>query len=112
MMNRYPPLPPSGPYPVDALQLHVSELEDVVKRKTIALKTSNHRRERAEETATAETAQARVAAELAKNALEEAGRKGSSLGERVQDAETRVRALRKIVAMPMTCLELIVFVAS
>lgn len=84
---------PTGPLSVDDLQLRVTGLEDVVKRKTIALKTSNQRRERVEETAKAETAQARGTAELARSALEEAGRKGSSLKERAQYAETRVRAL-------------------
>lgn len=70
----------------------MSELEDFVKRKSAALKTSNHRREKAEETVKVETAQARVAAELARSALEDSARKGFSLRERAQDAETRVRA--------------------
>lgn len=91
-----------GPYPVDELRLSVSELEDVVKRKTVALKASSQRRERVEETAKAETAQARVAAELARSALEEAGRKGSSLRERAKDAETQVRAAWKLVEMGVT----------
>lgn len=74
--------------------MRLSELEDVVKRKSAALKTSNNRRERAEETAKAETEQAQVAAELARNTLEDARRKGFLLKERAQDAEILVRASR------------------
>ena len=77
--------------PVDELQLRVSELEGVVKRKNAALMASHHRRERAEETAQAERAQAQVAAEIARSAQEDLRRKGSALRERAQDAETRVR---------------------
>eukprot|EP00903_Cladosiphon_okamuranus_P011439 g10777.t1 len=79
----------------DELHLHVSELEDVIKRKTVALKTSNHRRERAEERVKTETAQARIGAELARSVLEEAGRKSSALRERAEDAETRVESLER-----------------
>lgn len=92
------PLPPPARHPVDALELRASKLEDVVRRKTVALKTSNQRQEGAEEAARAEMVQARGAAELARSALEEAGRKGSALRERAQDAEARVRAFWKVVA--------------
>lgn len=92
---------------VDALQLRVAELEDVVKRKNIALKASNHRRERVQETAKVETTQARLAAELVRSALDEAGRKGSSLRERAQDAEARVRAHDKVAAYGVTFSELV-----
>ena len=74
----------------DALQLRVSELEDAVKRKGNALKTAIQRRERTEETATADRAQAWGAAKVARVAQEEERRRGASLQERARDAETRV----------------------
>ncbi|CAM9572880.1 unnamed protein product, partial [Scytosiphon promiscuus] len=77
----------------DALQLRVSELEGSVKRKVNALKTAGQRRERAEENAASEAVQARESARLARATLDEAGRKGQAYGEKLKDAETRLKAL-------------------
>ncbi|CAM9152937.1 unnamed protein product, partial [Ectocarpus sp. 8 AP-2014] len=74
-------------------QLRVSDLEETVKRKANALKNANRRREQAQEAATSETAQAWRAAQLARGALEEAGRKRDSFREHARDAEARVKGL-------------------
>jgi len=84
------PYPNPGLQSPDAIQLRVAELEDAVKRKGNALKTAIRRRERTEETATAERAQAWGAAKLARVAQEEERRRGASLEERARDAETQV----------------------
>lgn len=78
------------------LQLRVSELEGNVKRKINALKTASQRRERAEENAASEAAQAREAAQLARTTLEEAGRKNRAYRESIKDAQTRVRLMRVV----------------
>ncbi|CAM9157367.1 unnamed protein product [Ectocarpus sp. 12 AP-2014] len=77
----------------DALQLRVSDLEETVKRKANDLKNANRRREQAQEAATSETARASRAAQLARGALEEAGRKQDSFREHARDAEARVKGL-------------------
>jgi len=74
----------------DAIQLRVAELEDAVKRKGNALKAANRARERTEEAAKAERAQAWGAAKLARVAQEEERRRGAFLQERARDAETQV----------------------
>ncbi|CBJ26670.1 expressed unknown protein [Ectocarpus siliculosus] len=82
-----------GKTPPSIKKLRVSDLEETVKRKANALKNANRRREQAQEAATSETAQAWRAAQLARGALEEAGRKRDSFREHARDAEARVKGL-------------------